>query len=117
MSLSTILTTIETDVTNVVHAAEAKAETWFQSFTPVLEADVAAAWKQFQPLAMGLIVGLEQVALGALVPGATFDKLGAAVEGLIAGAASQGVTIAKGVATTVIQQAVTSIGNALPAAK
>lgn len=114
MSLATVLATIETDVLNIVQGSEAKAETWFKSFTPVVEADVEAAWTQFKPVIMGLIVGVEQIGLTALAPGSgvIFDKLGAAVSGLIAAAASQGVTIAKATATTVIQQAVTSIGNA-----
>lgn len=113
MSLAIVLSTIETDVTNMVKAAEAKAETWFQSFTPVVEADVEAAWTQFKPVAMGLIVGFEQAALQGLASGTTFNKLEAAATGLIAAAASQGVTIAKATATTVIQQAVNSIGGAV----
>lgn len=116
MSLSNILATIETDVLNIVQTAEAKAENWFKSFSPVVEADVQQAWTQFKPVIMGLIVGVEQIAVNALVPGSgvVLDKLGAAVSGLIAAAASEGVTIAKGTATTVIQQAVASIGNAKP---
>ena len=119
MSLSTILTTIETDVANIVKTAEGDAATWFKSFTPVLEADVAAAWNQFKPVIMGLIVGVEQIGVSALASGSgvTFDKLAAAAGGLIAAAASQGVTIAKGTATTVIQQAVSSIGVAVTPAK
>lgn len=116
MSLSTILTTIETDVASIVKTAEASAETWFKSFTPVAEADVAAAWTQFKPVVMGLIVGVEQIGLQALATGTSFDKLGAATSGLIAAAASQGVTIAKATAATVIQQAVNSIGAATAAA-
>ena len=112
MSLATIFDTIETDVLNFVQSAEAKAETWFKTFTPVVEADVAAAWTQFKPVILGLIVGLEQAAIPAIAAGTGFDKLGAAVAGLIAAAGAQGVTIAKTTATTVIQQAVTSLGNA-----
>jgi hypothetical protein len=117
MSLTSILTTIETDVGTIVKEAEAKAETWFASFTPVLEADVSAAWTQFKPIVMGLIVGLEQVGVQAIASGTTFDKLAAAASGLIAAAASQGVTIAKTTATTVVQQAVSSIGVAVTPAK
>ena len=117
MSLATILGTIETDVLNIVHSAEAKAETWFTTFTPVIEADVAAAWTQFKPLVIALIVAIEQAAIPAIAGTTGIDKLAVVVEGLIAGAASQGVTIAKSVATTIVQQAVTSIGNAAPAAK
>lgn len=112
MSLSTVFDTIETDVLNIVHSAEAKAETWFKGFTPVLEADAAAAWTQFKPVIMGLIAGVEQIGLTALASGTPFNKLGAAVEGLVAAAAVQGVTMAKATAATVIQQAVTSLGNA-----
>lgn len=113
MSLITVLETIETDVLNIVHSAEAKAETWFKSFAPVLEADVAAAWTQFKPIIIGLITAVEQVGLTALAGGVPFNKLAAVVEGLIAAAASQGVAIGRGTATTVVQHAVTSIGNAL----
>lgn len=112
MSLTTALQTIETDVLGIVQSAESKAETWFSSFTPVAEADVTAAWTQFKPVIMGLIVGVEQIGLTALSAGTPFDKLAAAAGGLIAAAATQGVTIAKGTAATVIQQAVASIGNA-----
>jgi hypothetical protein len=112
MSIASVLDTIETDVLNMVHAAEAKAETWFKSFTPVVEADVTAAWTQFKPVIIGLIVAIEQAAIPALAAGTGFDKLGAVVEGLIAAAGASGITIARGVATTVVQQAVTSLGNA-----
>lgn len=115
MSLSSVLITIETDVGNIVKTAEAAGETWFKSFTPVLETDVEAAWTQFKPVIMGLIAGLEQVGVQALASGTTFDKLAAAATGLVAAAATQGVTIAKSTATTVIQQAVSSIG--VPGAK
>lgn len=118
MSLATVLGTIETDVANFVKAAEAKAQTWFKSLTPVVEADVEAAWTQFKPVVMGLIVGVEQVGLQALASGTPFNKLEAAASGLIAAAASQGVTIGKATAATVIQQAVSSIGGAItPPAK
>lgn len=112
MSLVSVLEAIETDVLNIVHSAEAKAETWFKSFKPVLEQDVHDAWVQFKPVIIGLITAVEQVALTALVGGTPFNKLTAVVEGLIAAAASQGIVIARGTATTVVQQAVTSIGNA-----
>jgi len=112
MSLNSIFDTIETDVLNMVHSAEAKAETWFVTFTPVVEADVAAAWTQFKPIVVGLIVAIEQAAIPALVGGIGIDKLAIVVQGLIAAAGSQGVTLAKSVATTVVQQAVNSLGNA-----
>lgn len=110
MSLATVLSTIETDVVAIVQKAEAAGETWFKSFTPVLESDVEAAWTQFKPVVMGLIVGVEQIGLQALASGTGFDKLAAAAAGLVAAAASQGVTITKSTAATVMQQAVTSIG-------
>jgi len=112
MSLATVLETIETDVLNMVHSAEAKAESWFKSFTPVLEADVQAAWTQFKPVVIGLIVAIENAALPVIAGATPINKLGAVVEGLIAAAGSQGVTLARGVATTVVQQAVNSLGNA-----
>jgi hypothetical protein len=112
MSLANIFATIETDILNVVQTAEAKAESWFKTFTPVVEADVEAAWTQFKPVILGLIVGIEQAGLQTLAAGTGIDKLSAVVGGLIAAAASQGVTIGKATAVTVVQQAVTSLGNA-----
>lgn len=114
MSISTFLETVETDVLNYVHSEEGKIAAWWSTFTPVAEADLQAAWTAYKPQILGAIAAVEQIGLTMLVPGGTvaFDKLGAAVAAAGATLAAQGVTVAKTVLSTLVQQAVTSLGNA-----
>lgn len=114
MSLVSALETIETDILNYVHSEESKIANWWKSFSPVAEADVAAAWAAYKPEILGAIAAVEQIGLTILLPGSgvTFDKLGAAVAAAGASLAAKGVTVGRGVLATVIQHAVTSLGNA-----
>lgn len=114
MSLASVLETVETDVLNYVHSEEGKIVNWWKTFSPVAEADVAAAWKAYKPEILGAIAAVEQIGLSILLPGSTvtFDKLGAAVAAAGATLAAKGVTVGKGVLATVIQQVVASLGNA-----
>lgn len=114
MSLITALEKIETDVLNYVQSEEGKIVNWWKTFSPVVEADVAAAWTAYKPEILGAIAAVEQIGLTILLPGSgvTFDKLGAAVAAAGASLAAKGVTVGKGVLATVIQQAVASLGNA-----
>lgn len=113
MTIASFLETVETDVLNYAEAEIAKGEAWVKSFTPVAEADLQAAWTSYKPQILGAIAAVEQIGLTILLPGSTvaFDKLGAAVAAAGATLAAQGVTVAKTVLSTLIQQAVNGLGN------
>jgi len=112
MSISTFLQTVETDVMSFVQAEVAKGENWVKSFTPVVEADLQSAWSAYKPEILGAIASVEQIGVTILLQGGSFDKLGAAVAGAGAALQAKGVSVAKSVLATLIQQAVTSLGNA-----
>ena len=114
MSLVSALETIETDVLNYVKSEEGKIANWWKGFSVVAEADVVAAWQAYKPEVLGAIAAVEQIGVSLLLPGANvnFDKLAAAVSIVASVLAAKGVTVAKGVLVTVIQQAVNSLGIA-----
>lgn len=110
MTVSSILSELDTFVNSEIAAAKTDISSWWTSFEPIAEADFQAFVAAIKPIALALVTGLASAAISGPA------KLAAVSGALISAAESQGIKATTVMANTVVQQVVASLSSAKPPA-